>query len=357
LLKGATRMPVRVLRQCTDTTQFTLPAVGAELDRRDVVFVANSRGVRRDILSWTIDAGVAPAIVGRHWRKVGLSRFVRSEYVDNGELPAFYRSARLSLNDHWSDMRHFGIINNRIFDCLACGLPILTDSFRELRDVCGDSLLYASDTASCWSALSQYTLRYPDLIDKTHRLWERLRAEYSFQARAQQIVSEARELAPRSRSAQSSAGLRTSSSLRELTHALMEKQRRQPGAAEVEMFHVYPTPAGAEYLSAHPGVGYLSGGFGPGPWHISMCRDVAQVPEQRFDVILLEEAAALDQLGRLERLDFLSALMRRVSTTGIVGVVAGEQKSAWTGLLESLDLTIVAESSQWVIATRQPAKG
>jgi hypothetical protein len=355
LLNGATRTPIRVLRQCTDTSLFAVPAGSPGiLDRRDVVFVANSRGVRRDILSWAIEAGVSPAIIGRHWRKVGFSRFVKSEYVDNGELPAFYRASRLSLNDHWADMKHFGIINNRIFDCLACGLPILTDTFPELREVCGDSVLYASDAASCWTALSQYTLRYPDLVEKTGRLWERLRGEYSFEARAAQIVSEAGRLAPRPRFARADAGEPESTPLRELTGALMDKQRGRPGAADVEMFHVYPTPAGGEYLSAHPGVGYLSGGFGPGPWHVSLCVDVAQIPQQRFDVILLEESAALDELAGPQRMNFLRALVQRLRAAGKVGVVVGDQKSAWTGLLKSLDLTIVAESSQWVIATRPP---
>jgi hypothetical protein len=357
LLNGAARTPIRVLRQCTDTSVFTAAAADfGVMERRGVVFVANSRGIRRDILGWAIDAGVSPTIIGRHWHKLGFSRFVRSEYVDNRELPDFYRTSRLSLNDHWADMRHFGIINNRIFDCLACGLPTLTDHFPELRQVCGDSLLYAADTASCADALSQYTLRYPDLLEKTSRLWETLRGEYGFQARADQIVSEASQLAARPRSERSSKGLLTTPALRELTSALLDRQR-VPGAPDVEVFHVHPTPAGSEFLSNQPGVGYLSGGFGPGPWHVSMCKDVAQLLEQRFDVMLLEEASAFEQPDGPQATELVSALLRRVRATGTVGVLAGARKSTWLQLFESLDLRIVAESSQWLIATRQPAKG
>jgi hypothetical protein len=80
------------------------------------------------------------------------------------------------------------------------------------------------------------------------------------------------------------------------------------------------------------------------------------VAEQRFDVILLEEAAALDELVGPQRRDFVGALVTRARATGAVGVLAGDHTSTWIGLLKSLDLTIVAESSQWLIATRQPAR-
>lgn len=358
LLNGAPRTPIRVLRQCTDTSVFSAPAdESGVLARRGVVFVANSRGIRRDVLGWAIDAGASPAIIGRHWNKLGFSRFVSAEYIDNPELPEFYRTSRLSLNDHWADMKHFGIINNRIFDCLACGLPTLTDHFPELREVCGDSVLYASDTASCAGALAQYTLRYPDLLEKTARLWETLRGQYGFQARAEQIVSEVSQLVPRPRAERSSNGLLTTPALRELTRALLERQRVLPSAADLEVFHVHPTPAGSEYLSNQPGVGYLSGGFGPGPWHVSLCKDVAQLLEQRFDAVLLEDAWAFEQLGGPEPTELVSALVKRVRASGAVGVLAGARKSSWLQLFESLDLRIVAESSQWLIATRQPAKG
>jgi hypothetical protein len=183
-----------------------------------------------------------------------------------------------------------------------------------------------------------------------------LRGDYSFEARAAQIVSEVGALSARPRPAQPTTGSSGPAPLRELASALLAQQRGHAGTRDIEMFHVYPTPAGGNYLSAHAGLGYLSGGIGPGPWHVALCEDVAQVLEQRFDCILLEETAALERLGGTERLVFFDALIRRVRTSGTVGVLAGDDKSTWTGLLKSLDLTIVAESSQWVIATRQPGK-
>jgi hypothetical protein len=354
LLQGATRTPVRVLRQCTDTSRFTAPTDDAEgLRRRDVVFVANSRGVRRDVLVWAIEAGSPPAIVGRHWGGVGLGHLVKREYVDNDELPEFYRAARLSLNDHWSDMRHYGIINNRIFDCLACGLPVLTDAFPELREVCGDSVLYASDPASYREAMTRYVLRYPDLLERTGRLWERLRREYSFETRAQQIVSEASSLAPKASAKRSVEASRVQEPFRTLTSELLTAARAEHGVRELHFLHVLPTPSGVAHLHAQAGVNYLSASLGPGPWHIALSTDVTQVPEDRFDVIVVEAVESLERLGAAERGSFLRALVLRLRGTGMLGVATGAAKGYWRELVGSLGLAVVAEGGRWMIVTRE----
>lgn len=353
LLQGATKTPVRVLRQCTDTMRFTSSGnEGTILDRRDVVFVANSRGVRRDVLAWAIEAGSPPSIVGRHWGGVGLGHLAKREYVDNDELPAFYRGARLSLNDHWSDMRHYGVINNRIFDCLACGLPVLTDAFPELREVCGDSVLYASDAASYRDAIRYYTLRYPDLLEKTAKLWERLRGEYSFQTRAEQIISEATSVGPRTRAPSSAGCWPAEAPLRELTRELLIRARAQHGARELHVLHLFPTSSGVAHVHSQEGINYLSAGLGAGPWHIALSRDLAQLPEDRFDLILIEAAEDVQKLSALERDDFLRALAARLRPSGMLGVVPGRATGLWRELMSFLELTVVSEEGERVIASR-----
>jgi spore maturation protein CgeB len=47
--------------------------------------------------------------------------------VANDELRRYYSSADVVLNDHWADMRAFGIISNRVYDALACGALVVSD--------------------------------------------------------------------------------------------------------------------------------------------------------------------------------------------------------------------------------------
>lgn len=192
LLKEVARKPVSVLRQCT-SSRFLFPkrSLEEEVETRDgIIFVANSRGRRRDMLLWAEKENVPVRLYGRMWDKVGFGEWVHHEYVDNNELPALYRSARLSLNDHWSDMRNFGVINNRVFDCLAAGLPVLTDDFPEARKVLGSAVLYANSSSQFASAVDRYKKDYQGLLEAVSKIRDKINASFTFDARAEQLEAE-----------------------------------------------------------------------------------------------------------------------------------------------------------------------
>ena len=66
-------------------------------------------------------------IWGRGWKRPGYERSVVAPCVRNEALGDLYRNSVCTLNDHWSDMARFNYVNNRVFDALACGLPVLSD--------------------------------------------------------------------------------------------------------------------------------------------------------------------------------------------------------------------------------------
>ena len=70
---------------------------------------------------------------------------VDSTFMPNEKLPALYRSAKVTLNDHWKDMLDYQFVNNRIFDALACGLPVISDCCDELREIFPEAVLYYSN--------------------------------------------------------------------------------------------------------------------------------------------------------------------------------------------------------------------
>jgi glycosyltransferase involved in cell wall biosynthesis len=189
LLSLSISKPVKVFRQCTDTTIFYPGA--ADISRRSgILYVANTRGIRRNMAWWGSQAIPDLQLYGQGWDSYGMEKYVKGNAVANDELPGLYRAARLSLNDHWLDMRHFGIINNRIFDCLACGLPVITDSFPELRHLLGDALLYADTQEEFETALRYAESHFAEVCGKTEEFWKRSGHLYSFDARAQQILED-----------------------------------------------------------------------------------------------------------------------------------------------------------------------
>ncbi|ATN33161.1 hypothetical protein ACO34A_05010 [Rhizobium sp. ACO-34A] len=108
------------LLQCSDVCRF-LPSkeVAAESFRH--LYVANSRLVKRTAVAEAIEQDVTLDIFGEMWDGIAPMDWVKGEQIDNVDLPGFYSSAEVVVNDHWDAMKKQGFISNRIFDVLACG--------------------------------------------------------------------------------------------------------------------------------------------------------------------------------------------------------------------------------------------
>jgi hypothetical protein len=131
-LSQATRTPVIVLPQATDPANCwpePVPALAHEL-----TFVANTRGVFRQIIQDLLPTDHDLAIWGAGWRGLVPDRHIVSDSLPNDQLRRAYSSAAIVLNDHMDDQRRYGIVNNRTYDVLACGGCVLSDHLPELED-------------------------------------------------------------------------------------------------------------------------------------------------------------------------------------------------------------------------------
>jgi hypothetical protein len=191
LLREITQTPVEVARQCTEFGNFFPAGVSlteAAATREGIVYVANSRGQRREMAQWIQKTHTPVRVFGRAWEKFGIGHLVEKEYIPNSDLPGLYRSARLCLNDHWQDMRAFGFINNRVFDSLACGLPLLTDGFPEIRALFGDAVLYAQNAEDFKNKIAFCDSNYEEVLERAWGKWKEIGKSFSFDARADEIV-------------------------------------------------------------------------------------------------------------------------------------------------------------------------
>lgn len=181
-------VPVHEFLQCTDTEEFFLDR-GLDHDgRHDIVFVGNTRDERRDAVLWAVEAGFPVKIWGRGWEKWVPACHVVADYVDNQMLGDLYGRSRLTLNDHWPDMREHGFVNNRVFDALACGLPILSDRHPALVELFPDEVLYYSNREEMLDGLEQSLLSYPRVADAARSAASRVAREFSFERRAEELL-------------------------------------------------------------------------------------------------------------------------------------------------------------------------
>ncbi len=138
-LRTRTSTPVHYLPQATDHRRFR-PRTPNPRHSHNVAFVGNSRFVERPAVKDALEAGLEPAIYGANWEKFVDPRLVIATFIPNEELPVVYSSVKVLLNDHWEDMRRWGIVSNRIFDALACGACIVSDPVAEVDELFGDAV-------------------------------------------------------------------------------------------------------------------------------------------------------------------------------------------------------------------------
>ena len=193
-LAGFATVPISVLLQCTDPSRFGPDLKSDLLPAHDLLFVGNSRGVRRKIVFDAIEAGLRPAVYGDGWSGLLPERMLSGTHVPNEALGRLYANASIVLNDHWADMQKHGFVSNRIFDAVACGARVVSDEVAGLSGIFGDGVVQYAGRQSLAPAI-EASRRVPQ--DVLNDLAERVRRDHSFAVRATTILDTVSELLAR----------------------------------------------------------------------------------------------------------------------------------------------------------------
>jgi glycosyltransferase involved in cell wall biosynthesis len=135
-----TATPVVVMAQAADARRFT-PGPAEPQRASRALFVGNTRSVARPSVLGAVDAGLPLTLIGGGWERFVDPGLVALSSVPNAALPGWYRSADVVLNDHWDDMARWGLISNRVFDVLACGVCIVSDEVPGMAELLDHSVV------------------------------------------------------------------------------------------------------------------------------------------------------------------------------------------------------------------------
>lgn len=194
-LREKLNVPVLPLLQCTDTELF-YPAKEAPVTYdREYIFIGNSRGIARSCVMWAVDDQLPLRMWGGGWDKILADHqdLIEAPYIENSEIPELYRTSKVTLNDHWQDMLDKQFVNNRIFDALACGLPVISDACDELREIFPDAVLYYETKEEFEACIRKIETNYDAVKEKVDQQWELIQKEYSFERRVDTLVEIAEE--------------------------------------------------------------------------------------------------------------------------------------------------------------------
>lgn len=184
----ATRLgvPVSPLHQATDPDRFRPDAIGPQ---HDLLFVANSRGVRRKIIDDLTPTPHGLAVYGGGWLPEMLDpRYLRGEHVPNGELGGYYANARIVLNDHWEDMRRLGFLSNRLYDALASGTFVISDSVPGIAEEFDGGVAAYDSPADLRALVDRYLADAPAREERATRGRAAVLARHTFGQRVATLV-------------------------------------------------------------------------------------------------------------------------------------------------------------------------
>lgn len=188
-MSGQVSVPVLPLLQATSPERFHPGPEDASL-ASDVLFVGKTRNVYRPIVRDALAAGADLAVYGDGWEQFIDPSLVRGRFLANDDVSAAYRSARIVLNDHWEDMRAEGFLANRLFDAVASGARVVSDDIEGL-EVFGGAVRPYSGQADLARLLHDDDGWPGD--DAMAGIVERVAAEHSFGARADELIRAVRE--------------------------------------------------------------------------------------------------------------------------------------------------------------------
>lgn len=180
---------IEPLLQATSPERFR-PDLEPVSEPDDLIFVGGSHGHEfgRAIVGMAVQAEAPVGLWGPGWHKFAPERYVRDGYLDADRLPHAYRSANIVLNDHFSDMAEWGFINNRTFDALACGTPLISDAIDGLEIFEGAVVI--ADSVERMRELVTDRSWMPS-SEQMAEISSRIRADHSFDSRARTLLEAA----------------------------------------------------------------------------------------------------------------------------------------------------------------------
>jgi len=175
--------------QCTDDRVFFPRTIKKPDFGNAFIFVGNCRPSGRSLVERAINARIPLKIWGKFWAETSHQSCIVDDYFPNQSLGELYRNSYCTLNDHWKDMVSYNYVNNRVFDALACGLPLLTEPNAGLDQLNLNGIKVIDQEESFDNAIDDFIVNYNHYQQGADNDAAVILENHTFVARARQFIS------------------------------------------------------------------------------------------------------------------------------------------------------------------------
>lgn len=177
------------LLQCTESDVFYPEKRNRENLANAFIFVGNTRGAHRKTIESAVDRQLPLKIWGRGWGGEKYQKYLVGDYIHNSQLGDLYRSSYCCFSDHWADMRALKYINNRIFDSLACALPIISEPHAGYEELGLGGIRVITPDENFDHAIDEFIVSYDRYQAEAQESAKLIHEKHTFDNRASQIMT------------------------------------------------------------------------------------------------------------------------------------------------------------------------
>ncbi len=180
--------PVPVIRIATNEDRFA-PRKGNPQFQSDYCFTGSYFKAPRQIMT-ALRAENLPysfKVFGHNWNEVPFFAKYHAGSVNYAEMPTVYHSTKLVLDDANHTTKDWGAVNSRVFDALAAGKVVITNSRLGSQDAF-DGLLPSYETREELEDLIEYYLEHAEEREKlAARLQNIVKERHTYKRRAHEV--------------------------------------------------------------------------------------------------------------------------------------------------------------------------
>jgi len=176
---------VRLLRIATNAERFNL-ADRPQLPTLDYVFTGSYWQAERDIASAlaALPKHLRGAVYGKNWEQVPALAGLNKGFVPYSQMPGVYRQATIVIDDANHVTKAWGAANSRVFDALAAGCLVITNSESVSQEVFDGLLPVYTSPAELAELLQRYLGDAPARLALQAGLRQRVLQRHLYQHRA-----------------------------------------------------------------------------------------------------------------------------------------------------------------------------